>query len=141
MTLFSRRLLYWSVGFLGLAIGLVYYRFNPVQQAFFPVCLFRKMTGLHCPGCGAQRALHALLHGRVGEAFHNNALLMLALPYAFLGFVLDVRNHLRGHGELPAAYRRQEVILAIFALICLFWILRNVPGMPFEWLAPLPPTP
>ncbi|MBC7893057.1 MAG: DUF2752 domain-containing protein [Sphingobacteriaceae bacterium] len=133
----TRRLLYWSLGLSSLAIGLVYYRFNPAQEAFFPVCVFRKVTGLHCPGCGAQRALHALLHGRFGEAFHNNALLMLALPYALLGFVLDLRNYLRGHGELPAAYRRQEVILAIFALICLFWILRNVPGLPFEWLAPV----
>lgn len=137
MTKLAKHLVYWSVAAVGATVALIYYRFNPAESGFFPVCFFRKLTGLHCPGCGAQRALHALLHGRFGEAFRNNALLMLALPYLTLGFVLDMRNFLRGHGTMPAAYRRYEVIIGIFVLICLFWILRNVPGEPFSHLAPV----
>lgn len=136
MSRLARHLIYW-VGAAGAAtVAFVYYRFNPAEAGFFPPCVFYKLTGLHCPGCGAQRALHALLHGRWGDAFRDNALLMLALPYLTLGFVLDMRNFLRGHGTLPAAYRRREVIVVIFVLICLFWILRNLPGAPFRYLAP-----
>lgn len=129
--------MYWSAATVGVAVALIYYRFNPAEAGFFPVCFFRKITGLHCPGCGAQRALHALLHGRFREAFHNNALLLLAMPYLTLGFVLDMRNFLRGHGTMPAAYRRWEIIVVIFVVICLFWILRNIPAAPFSYLAPV----
>lgn len=137
----ARHLVYWSVAAVGVAVALIYYRFNPAETGFFPVCYFRKFTGLYCAGCGSQRALHQLLHGNFREAFHNNALLVLALPYLALGFVLDMRNFLRGGdlrgGQLPAAYRRWEILVAIFVVICLFWILRNVPGEPFSYLAPV----
>lgn len=133
--LLPRRFFYWLVAFLGLGAALVYYHFNPAVVSFFPACLFRKLTGYHCPGCGTQRALHQLLHGNFREAFRYNALFVLALPYVSLGFVLDVRNHFRG-GVMPAAYRRVEVIYAILAALFLFWFLRNIPLEPFSWLAP-----
>jgi hypothetical protein len=128
--------LYWGVAGVTLAVAFVYYHFNPADVHFFPPCLFRKLTGYHCPGCGAQRAIHQLLHGNLREAFRYNALLVLLLPYVSLGFVLDVRNQFRGGGTLPAAYRKAEVIYAVLAAIILFWILRNVPIEPFSWLAP-----
>ncbi|MCY7351695.1 MAG: DUF2752 domain-containing protein [Cytophagaceae bacterium] len=137
MSKLARHLVYWSVAAVGVAVALIYYRFNPAEVGFFPVCYFRKFTGLHCAGCGGQRALHQLLHGNFREAFRNNALLVLALPYLSLGFVLDMRNFLRGHGQMPAVYRRWEIIVAIFVVICLFWILRNVPVEPFSYLAPV----
>ena len=37
---------------------------------------------LQCPGCGATRALAALLHGHVIEAMNFNALITLLLPFA-----------------------------------------------------------
>lgn len=136
MTLLVRRLVYWGIAGVVLTVGVVYYHFNPAEVHFFPPCLFRKLTGWHCPGCGAQRAIHHLLHGNVREALRHNALLVTLLPYVSLGFVLDVRNHLRGSGEMPAAYRRVEVIYALLAAILLFWLLRNLPTEPFSWLAP-----
>jgi hypothetical protein len=131
-----RRLGYWALVLLGLSAALLYYHFNPAVAAFFPPCLFWKLTGYHCPGCGTQRALHQLLHGEFRAAFRYNALFVLALPYVSLGFVLDIRNHWRGQGELPAAYRTKEAIYAILLVIVLFWVLRNIPLAPFSWLAP-----
>jgi hypothetical protein len=39
-----------------------------------PICPWRTLLGLQCPGCGGTRAIAALLHGDVIEAFRHNAL-------------------------------------------------------------------
>ncbi|MEO8591517.1 MAG: DUF2752 domain-containing protein [Flavobacteriales bacterium] len=56
------------------------YFFDPATSRGFLPCPFHWLTGLDCPGCGSQRALHDLLHGRVGEAFGHNAALVCAIP-------------------------------------------------------------
>src|SRR4051812_39541846 len=53
----------------------------PSESAWYPQCLFHTLTGLHCPGCGATRAMYALLHGQLTTALHQNALATLALPF------------------------------------------------------------
>jgi len=37
-----------------------------------PVCLFRFLTGMPCPGCGLTRSFCALLHGELGAAWTFN---------------------------------------------------------------------
>ena len=44
------------------AMAVIFF-FDPVKNNFYPVCQFHRLTGLNCPGCGATRALFALLHG------------------------------------------------------------------------------
>src|ERR1700761_8906128 len=55
----------------------VVYFFNPSSHGFYPVCRFHQLTGLNCPGCGATRALYALLHGDVLLALRDNALVLV----------------------------------------------------------------
>ncbi len=45
----------------------------------FPVCPFHALTGWLCPGCGATRAVTALLHGHLAQAFGLNALFCAVL--------------------------------------------------------------
>lgn len=59
----------------------LYYFYNPVTTLWTPKCLFKVVTGLQCPGCGIQRALHALLQGRFLEAIHYNYFLLFSGPY------------------------------------------------------------
>ncbi|MCO5304293.1 MAG: DUF2752 domain-containing protein [Phycicoccus sp.] len=47
---------------------------DPHQAGHYPLCPIFAVTGLYCPGCGTLRATHALLHGDVGTAFHDNAI-------------------------------------------------------------------
>lgn len=76
------------------------------------------MTGLQCPGCGSQRAIHALLHGQLTEAWHYNAALFFAVPLCIL-YVISPRR-LRPLLYSPAA------LLAIAAAIAAWFIGRNL---------------
>ena len=121
--------------------GYILFQTNPSGdwQAFFPKCLFHSATGLHCPGCGCQRAIHYLLNGQIFLALQHNAMVIIALPWltweavrASLMFLelpvpkfMTIRRRLSGNQAMSIA-------VAVMA----FWLLRNVPFVPFEWLAP-----
>ena len=66
---------------MGASLLILYYFYNPVTTLWAPKCLLKVATGLQCPGCGIQRALHALLQGRFSEAIHYNYFLLFSGPY------------------------------------------------------------
>lgn len=76
--LFARWGWLWLVG--GALALFVVWRFEPAGQSFYPRCWLYTTTGLQCPGCGATRALHALLHGDLPRALRLNALVVGAVP-------------------------------------------------------------
>jgi hypothetical protein len=112
-------------------VGLVFFFFDPTRVGIFPVCVFHQLTGLDCPGCGSQRALHALLRGNFITALHLNAMFVLSLPlFAWLGgrYVLQ---KLRGE---PVDFRFKWLWLYVAAWV-VFGILRNLPLPAFAWFA------
>lgn len=112
--------------------GAVVYFFNPSAHGFYPVCLFHKLTGWNCPGCGGTRSLYALLHGNLALALKDNALFVLLLPAvalrgAWFGTKIILR---RQAGQFfPAKY-----LWALLAVAAVFAVLRNLPA--FSYLSP-----
>jgi len=101
-------------------------------RQFFPPCMFHQLTGLHCPGCGATRALHALLHFDFARAAHMNALFILVgLPIlAILGLeMVQEKLYVSARAHKLMAY-------GYLALAVLFTVARNIPQHPFSLLAP-----
>jgi hypothetical protein len=45
-----------------------------------PFCPFHRLTGWQCPACGGTRLAYDLMHGDLGRAWQDNALLLLVLP-------------------------------------------------------------
>lgn len=119
----------------GAGAVVVLYCFNPVQYSFYPVCAFHRLTGLYCPGCGAQRALHSLLHGEVLAALHFNPLLILALPFLAFAGARFLWREATGTAPTPIVVRPFWIIL-LAGLVIAFGILRNIPCAPFTYLAP-----
>ena len=77
----------------------VYFALDPARHPF-PRCMFLTLTGWQCPGCGSQRALHALLHGDIASAWALNPLMLVELPVIALVFIAesDPRRFRRLHG-------------------------------------------
>lgn len=133
----SGRALWVALGVLALAWAAVELRARgPGGVPFLPGCLLRQTTGLLCPGCGMTRACHAVLNGRVGEAFRLNPLGMVLLPAALIGIGLGLLGWVRGrplgwHFN-PGARGSWAIVVAVLA----FGILRNLPWWPFTLLSP-----
>ena len=52
----------------------------PPDGAGVPVCLFRALSGLPCPGCGLTRALSSLVQGHPAAAFSYHPFAFVLLP-------------------------------------------------------------
>ncbi len=123
------------------AAALFVYAVDPSRNAVYPQCLLYNATGLYCAGCGATRALHALLHGRLLLALHDNVLFVAALPVLLYLLASQARAAWRTNAW-PAVHVQPRRVLwtgaGIFGLMVAFMVLRNLPGPAFDWLRPLP---
>ena len=119
---------------LGLA-GWMLWAAEPKGQLFYPRCQFHALTGLQCPGCGATRSLHHLLHGDLVAALRSNALLLLGLfpLLAFAGW-----KSCQGQPVLHRFTGRWAY--GALAAMLVFFVVRNLPGPTRQWLNPPPPS-
>lgn len=104
-------------------IVIIYGLFDPSSTPF-PRCPFLQITGWQCPGCGSQRAIHALLHGNIASAWAFNPALVAAIPVLIL---MAVASPLKT--RFPALYRTLNSKHAAFAWLTLLiaWaIARNL---------------
>jgi hypothetical protein len=113
---------------------LVLFCFDPRQYHFYPVCFFHQTTGLLCPGCGALRALHQLLHGHLAAALRYNPVLIVSLPFLFWLGARLARQQAR-HQPLSLGLRPAWLWLMLAAVLVVS-VLRNLPGAPFALLRP-----
>jgi hypothetical protein len=120
------------LGATAIGAGVMVFFFNPSTHGFYPTCVFHSLTGLNCPGCGATRALYALLHGNLRLALKDNALFVVLL--AVLA-IWSARFVFLKSKKQPATFNVPPIFLWIFLVVALlFAALRNLPG--FEWLSP-----
>lgn len=118
-----------------LGLGVLFFFFDPVRHSFYPTCMFHKLTGLNCPGCGGLRALHQLTHGNFVTAFHCNPLFVLLLPFlALIGVRWLIRGSQSSIGN--TVFFRPAMLWTLLAVTLLFTILRNLPWPAFTWMSP-----
>ena len=129
----NRRFLKISIFILAAGAVLLLYFFVEPKNGNLPKCIFHELTGLYCPGCGAQRSLHALLNGHLLTAIDYNLLFILILPliiYFVIAFILDKKH------PVSSFIYKSGFSVAVVIVVISFWILRNLPFAPFSWLAP-----
>ncbi|MEZ4650822.1 MAG: DUF2752 domain-containing protein [Candidatus Eisenbacteria bacterium] len=127
-----------SAGLVGvpLVVGWFIAVFGRTGTDLLPPCLFHELTGFHCTGCGSTRALLALLHGNIAEAWGQNPLLLLVLPWlAYGAFDWGLVRFAPSHGlwrwNVPG-----RLYWGFAALVIAFTVVRNLPAVRF--LGPLP---
>lgn len=99
-------------------------------------CLFHKITGFYCPGCGMTRAFYSLIMLDFMGSLKNNLLLVFIIPttiyylwhffknYIFTGNIISIDD------VIPNWVLLVELILAIS-----YGILRNIEL--FSWMQPI----
>lgn len=97
-------------------------------------CIFYKITGLYCPGCGATRLCINLIHLDFYKAFRSNqaTFLMLPLLAAILG--RRIYCYIKYGKSKNEKWMTVSAVIALVILI-IFGILRNLP--PFDFFRPL----
>ncbi len=126
--------------FLATLIGVVILAYawwtDPAHGAGYFPCTFHKLTGLYCPGCGGQRALHALLHGRIMEALRLNApAVLIFVPLGLTAYAAYARQCL-GHPSRRPPQRTARWVALFLILALLYGVARNLPGAFFDVLRP-----
>jgi hypothetical protein len=124
-------------GVAGAAVGATAGRgaVGPRLLDFAPPCLFHRLTGLYCPGCGTTRAFYHLVRGEPLAAVGSNPLLLVALPLLILA-VLERRQTGAGCAGLRRIIHSPVTGWGFAVVTILFAVLRNLPLGPFRWLAP-----
>lgn len=109
---------------------LTYYALcDPAECAWMPRCPFRLLTGLQCPGCGAQRFLHALLQGRVGEALAHNYFLIPTLLYLALFLLSRILPPCAARQRLTRIVECRALAAAFLIATVAWFVVRNVLGI------------
>ena len=109
----------YGVAAIAVAYVVALFVFDPQEHGLFPKCIFYWLTGLKCSGCGAQRAVHCLLHGDIMQALKYNCFIIVFMPPFALGLYKG-----------PFANKKWYPYIGFWAMI-LFIILRNLPGATF----------
>ena len=83
-------------------------------------CIFHKITGLYCPGCGGTRAIASLLKLDFYQALRYNLIITISIPFVII-YLLNKKQN-----------KKSNIILYIYlAIIIIFGILRNISDFSF----------
>lgn len=118
-----------------ITIAALFFTLDPTKYEIFPKCLFHSLTGLYCPGCGSQRALHSLLHFNFYQVVGYNFLFIPAALFIAYHYLHMLLNRWLGW-NLPNLFYKKNTPWVVLVIVVLFWIVRNIPVQPFSILAP-----
>lgn len=93
-------------------------------------CVFNKITGLYCPGCGITRMTLSILKGDIYQAFRYNPIIFIDVPIICISLIFE-----RCFKNIKYVKKITNVIFIILLIITIiFGVLRNIPQLSF--LAP-----
>lgn len=127
------RIWMWIIPVAIIAAGVFYYFVNPVESNIAPKCPMKFLTGYQCPSCGAQRAIHACLHGRIAEAVSYNLFFVIAIPLLLVTAYSTLMMNRPGPSRLTVSLYNfatsKYTIISYVALYLIWWVVRNFLGI------------
>lgn len=114
------------IALVALVLLVVYAFFDP-SKYFFPRCPFLMVTGWQCPGCGSQRAIHALLTGDFAAAWHYNAMFLILIPV--IGLMLFSEAMRDRWPRLNRWLTSTAMVVVLVLLLAAWMVVRNLAQM------------
>lgn len=115
-----------------LLAGLFYYYADPQKSVIMPKCIMKSITGYQCPSCGTQRALHALLHGKILQAFQYNYFFIISIPLLLIAVYASFGIKSTKPSKITITLHRfvtnKYTLITYIFLFFGWWILRNIIG-------------
>lgn len=115
---------YYALGAVIAFFGIIVYSALDPASNLFPRCPVNMLTGLKCPGCGSQRALHQLLHLNIVKAMEYNALMVFSIP--ILLFLLFANFFGDKYPKVFSASRSPLFSRFVLVVILAWTVLRNI---------------
>ncbi|HHT51189.1 MAG TPA: DUF2752 domain-containing protein [Eubacteriaceae bacterium] len=102
-----------------LVLGIFIYFSDPLKGPILP-CIFNRLTGYYCPGCGMSRAVHYLLHFNFKEAIKYNVLIFIIPPLLAVYYYLKSKHHNK---------QAKKLIIIILIITLVYGVLRNLSAL------------
>lgn len=128
MNLFKRKYIIIAIIILLAVVIPIYYWFDPSQYDFMPKCVFKTLLHIECPGCGFQRALHALLHGDIRASLAFNPFLIVSIPILIIACTNElIITHSQTTARTFRLIKINKWILHVYIVLFLAWfVIRNI---------------
>jgi hypothetical protein len=116
----------WSVP-AAVAGSILLWAWTPSDDPAASICVWRRTTGVACPGCGMVRAAAQVAKGNLDAAFAYHPLVLLVAAQvgaAWAWWALWAQGRLRA----PRPATRTLWLLANLVLLCVVWVVRAASG-------------
>lgn len=91
-------------------------------------CVFRRITGLKCPGCGNTGFVISVAHFRFGEALRCNYLFPLEALYVIYVIIWSSAAYIKT-GKPDFMIKPGWLNITALVLFLAWWVLRNILGL------------
>jgi hypothetical protein len=112
-----------------LFIGYLFHIGFPYNDQDLNVCLFKRITTLPCPSCGATHSIMYLIHGDFNRAFMENplgiilAICLLVFPlWVLFDWIKSKDNFFLFYKRIETLFRMKTVAIPAIAMLLINWI-------------------
>jgi len=81
------------------------------------ICIFKRLTGLKCPGCGMTHAFLCLGRFQLGEALRYN-IFSVFLFYGGLSWLIYLKK--------IQVKLSNKLMISVFVMVMIYWVIRNM---------------
>ncbi len=112
--------------YLGLLLIFIAYYFINKYTGFYIPCIFHKITGWDCPGCGITRCLFHLINLRIIDAFKANPLVFIYLPFIVAYYIYKSYLYVYDKKDKILVKIPNYVMYIILTITIIYGIVRNI---------------
>lgn len=106
-------------------IFVIYFVVNKYTGLYIP-CVFREITGYKCPGCGITHLLFDLVNLRFKEAFLDNPLVFIYLPFIIAYFIYITYLYIVDKKDKILVKIPKFLKISVLVITILYGVVRNI---------------